>query len=185
MIYKKFMIDYQLISLVAIGVAAVGIITGYLDLGLRRREEQREAKKIETEAQERAEKVLRQAQDKALEILEKTRIDVEARSQKLDDRLDRAEEKEIQDFGKALVGITTDLQGEAATVVGQKVDEEFARVKLEIEGYKAQKLKEIDAKASEIIKDVTRQVLGKALDTAKHSALVAAALEEAKIAHVL
>lgn len=163
----------------------MGIIMGYLDLGMRRREKQREAKKIETEAQERAEKVLRQAQEKALEILEKVRLDMENRNEKLEIRLDKAEEKEITDFKKALVGITTDLQGEAATVVGQKIDEEFDRAKLEIEGYKAQKLKEIDAKTTEIIKDVTRQVLGKALDTTKHSALVAAALEEAKIAHVL
>lgn len=163
----------------------MGIIVGYLDLGVRKREEQQEAKKIEAVAQETAGRVLRQAQERALEILEKTRLDVESRNEKLEIRLNKVEEKEMQDFGKALAGITADLQGEAATVVGQKIDEEFARAKLEIDGYKTQKLKEIDAKTTEIIKDVTRQVLGKALDTTKHSALVAAALEEAKIAHVL
>ena len=170
--------DYQLILLVAIGVAVAGIIVGYLDLGRRQGEEQGEAKKIEREAKERAERLLRQAQDRALEILEKARLDVENRNEKLEIRLDKAEEKEIADFKKAA--------GQATPVImGRKIDEEFARAKLEIDGYKTQKLKEIDDKASEIIKDVTRQVLGKALDTTKHSALVAAALEEAKIAHVL
>ncbi len=170
--------DYQLISLIVIGVAAVGIIVGYLDLGVRKREELREAKKIEVEAQERAGRVFRQAQDRALEILERARVDIEARDQKLEVRLDRVEEKEIADFKKAV--------GEATPVImGRKIDEEFARAKLEIDGYKTQKLKEIDEKTMEIIKDVTRQVLGKALDTTKHSALVAAALEEAKTAHVL
>lgn len=179
------MVDYQLISLVAIGIAGVGVIVGYLDLGRRKKKEQQEVKKIVNEAEGRAEKVLRQAQDRALEILEKARLDTEARNEKLEVRLDRAEEKEITGFKQALVGISADLRGEAATVVGQKVDEEFARAKLEIEGYKIQKLKEIDGKASEIIKDVTRKALGKALDMTKHTALVMAALEEAKTAHVL
>ncbi len=179
------MIDYQLISLIAIGVAAVGIIMGYLDLGRRKRKEQQEAKRIENEAQEKAERVLRQAQDRALEILEKARIDTEARSQELGVRLDRVEEKEMQDFRKALVGVTADLQGEAATAVGQKIDEEFAQAKLEIQRYKDQRLKEIDAKAVDIIKDVTRRTLGKALDTTKHTALITGALEEARLTHVL
>lgn len=170
--------DYQLISLIATGIAIAGVTAGYLDLGRRKRREQQEAGKIVDEAHNKAEHVLRQAQDKALEILEKARLDTEARSEKLEVRLDRAEEKEIADFKKTM-GETTPV------IMGRKIDEEFARAKLEIDGYKTQKLKEIDVKASEIIKDVTRKALGKALDMAKHTALITAALEEAKTAHVL
>lgn len=179
------MIDYQLISLIATGIAIAGVVVGYLDLNRRQRQAGKEAVGVERQAQERAEKVLRQAQDRALEILEKARLDTENRNEKLEIRLDKAEEKEITDFKKALVGITAGLQGGAATAVGQKIDEEFARARLEIQGYKNQRLKEIDAKVVDIIKDVTRRTLGKALDTTKHTALIAAALEEAKTAHVL
>ncbi len=181
----RIMIDYQLISLIATGIAIGGVVVGYLDLKRRQGQVDGEAGKVLRQAQDKAGNVLRQAQDRALEILERARLDTEARSEKLEVRLDRAEEKEITDFKKALVGITADLQGEVATVVGQKIDEEFSRARLEIQGYKDQRLKEIDAKAVDIIKDVTRRTLGKALDMAKHTALIAAALEEAKLAHVL
>ncbi len=156
----------------------MGIIMGYLDLGRRKRKEQQEVKRIESEAQGKAEKILRQAQDKALEILEKTRLDTEARSEKLEAKLDRAEEKQVAEFKKAV--------GDAApAILGQKIDEEFAQAKLEIQRYKDQRLKEIDAKAVDIIKDVTRRTLGKALDTTKHTALITGALEEARLTHVL
>ena len=177
--------DYQLISLIATGIAIAGVAVGYLDLKRRQRRADGEAEKVLRQAQEKAENVLRQAKDRALDILEKYRLDTENRNEKLEIRLDKVEEKEMQDFKKAVVNVASELQGEAATVVGQKIDEEFAKARLEIQGYKAQKLKEIDAKATEIIKDVTRKALGKALDTAKHTALIAAALEEAKLAHVL
>ena len=170
--------DYQLISLAATGIAIAGVVVGYLDLKRRQHGVDAEADVKLKQAQEKAEKVLRQAQDKALEILERARMDTEARSQELGVRLDRAEEKEIADFKKAV--------GEATPVImGRKIDEEFDRAKEEIEGYKTQRLKDIDAKAMKIIKDVTRSALGKALDTEKHKTLIMAALEEAKSAHVL
>jgi|GEM_PF-4305783 len=159
--------DYQLISLIATGTAIVGVVAGYLDLGRRKSQEQQEAEKVLRQAQDKAEHVLRQAQDKALEILEKARLDTEARSEKLEVRLDRAEEKEITDFRKALGQTTTAL------------------VQAQIEGYKVKKMQEVDARAQEMVQQVTRAVLGKALDTAKHIALIKGALEEAKSAHVL
>lgn len=170
--------DYQLISLIATGIAIAGVVVGYLDLGRRKKKEQQEVGRIVDEVGEKARKILQQAQYKALEILEKARLDTEARSEKLDIRLDRAEEKEIMDFKKAL-GQTT------AGVMKQKVDEEIAAAQAQIEGYKVKKMQEVDAKVQDMVSQVTKEVLGKALDTSKHTALIAAALEEAKLAHVL
>ncbi|KKU02757.1 MAG: Ribonuclease Y [Candidatus Amesbacteria bacterium GW2011_GWB1_47_26] len=170
--------DYQLISLVATGIAIVGVGLGYLDLGSRKKKEQQEAGKMVDEAQDKAAKILRQAQDKAVQILEKARLDTENRNEKLEIRLDRVEEKEMREFKKTL-GQTT------AGVMRQKVDEEIMAAQAQIEGYKVKKMQEVDAQAQEMVRQVTRAVLGKALDTSKHTALITAALEEAKTAHVL
>ena len=170
--------DYQLISLVATGIAIVGVGLGYLDLGSRKKKEQQEAGKMVDEAQDKAAKILRQAQDKAVQILEKARLDTENRNEKLEIRLDRAEEKQVAEFKKAV--------GDAApAILGRKIDEEFVRAKAEIGEYRKQKETEIALRAEELVRQVAKQALGKGLDMEKHKALIVAALEEAKSAHVL
>ncbi|KKU28145.1 MAG: hypothetical protein UX80_C0035G0008 [Candidatus Amesbacteria bacterium GW2011_GWA2_47_11b] len=170
--------DYQLISLIAMGIAIAGVVVGYLDLKRRQHGVDAEADVKLKQAQEKAEKVLRQAQDKALEILERARMDTENRNEKLEIRLDRAEEKQVAEFKKAV--------GDAApAILGRKIDEEFVRAKAEIGEYRKQKETEIALRAEELVRQVAKQALGKGLDMEKHKALIVAALEEAKSAHVL
>lgn len=142
------------------------------------------AKKTITEAQDKAAKILEMAQERALEILNKSRIDLENRNDKLETRLDKIEEKEVTDFRKSLEQVTTDLRGEASVVVGQRVDEEFAKAREEIKGYKEMREKEIDGKVDQILKQVVYEVVGKTLNNDDHRELILKSLEEAKKQHV-
>ncbi|MEK7064366.1 MAG: hypothetical protein AAB973_02030, partial [Patescibacteria group bacterium] len=113
------------------------------------------------------------------------RLDTEARSKKLEARLDRMEDKEMTAFKKSVVGMAQNIEGEALAVVGQKVDEEVEKAKAAVAKYRQAKIAEIDTRAEEVIRMVTAKVLGKALDLAQHEQLVKQAIEEAKAENVL
>jgi hypothetical protein len=64
--------------------------------------------------------------------------------------------------------------------VQQKVDTEHSLVAKELEVYKAEKMKHMDQEAAAVIKNMSEKVLGEAIDTKQHEALIMQALEQAK-----
>ena len=177
--------DYELINLTITGVLMVAGLSLYVAM----REKKRRVERIETElasaARKRAVKIVDEAQERALQILGEARLDTEARSKKLEARLDRMEDKEMTAFKKSVVGMAQNIEGEALAVVGQKVDEEVEKAKAAVAKYRQAKIAEIDTRAEEVIRMVTAKVLGKALDLAQHEQLVKQAIEEAKAENVL
>lgn len=178
------MVDYQLISVLTLGVAMVGTLSLYLKTRFDKRKIVAREEEIVGGAKRKAERIINEAQERALKVLGEARLGAENRNKKLETRLDRIEEKEIKNFRKTLDQVATSVEGEATAVVGQKIDEEVAKARVEIEKYKAQKLKQVDENIDEIIKETVRKVLGKGITALEHKDLVLQALREAKENHV-
>lgn len=83
---------------------------------------------------------------------------------------------ELARFKKELEEKVVTMEGAAEKVLA----EEFDEVKAEIERYKVSKTAQIDSQARLILIDVTKKVLGKAIDLRAHEDLVLQALEDAK-----
>jgi len=69
----------------------------------------------------------------------------------------------------------------AKTFINQKI----AQTEKNIEDYKKEKLKEIDQKIYQIIEDVAKKTIGKAIDLSTHEELVIQSLEKAKKEKIL
>ncbi len=65
------------------------------------------------------------------------------------------------------------------------VNEKIAQTEKNIEDYKKEKIKEIDQKIYQIIGDVAKKTIGKAIDLSTHEELVVQALEKAKKERIL
>ena len=108
--------------------------------------------------------------------------------------LDAAKNESIKIISNMSKGITSEasheiqamratLQQEVAKTHAETkkaIDEVYKRVEEEIKVYKERKLKKVDEQALEIVKQVSSDVLGKAIDAKQHEELVIKALEEAK-----
>lgn len=177
--------DYQLISVLTLGIAMVGTVSMYLKTKFDKRKIVAREEEIVLAAKRKAERIINEAQERALKVLGEARLGAENRNKKLEGRLDRIEEKEMKDFRKTLNQVATSVEGEATAVVGQKIDEEVAKARVEIEKYKTQKIKQVDENIGEIVKETVRKVLGKGVTALEHKELVLQALREAKENHVL
>ncbi|MEK7154766.1 MAG: hypothetical protein AAB697_01410 [Patescibacteria group bacterium] len=177
--------DYQLISVLTLGVAMVGTASLYLKTRFDKSKIVAREEEIVEGAKRKAERIINEAQERALKVLGEARLGAENRNKKLETRLDRIEDKEVREFKKALGDVATSVEGEATVVVGQKIDEEVAKARVEIEKYKQLKLKQVDDNIGEIVKETVKKVLGKGITALEHKDLVLQALQEAKENHVL
>ena len=78
------MVDYQLISVLALGVAMVGTISLYLKTKFDKKKIVAREEEIVAGAKRKAEKIMAEAQDRALRVLEEARLGAENRNKKLD-----------------------------------------------------------------------------------------------------
>lgn len=67
----------------------------------------------------------------------------------------------------------------------KSINQKIAQTEKNIEDYKKEKLKEIDQKIYQIIEDVAKKTIGKAIDLSTHEELVLQALEKAKKEKIL
>lgn len=82
--------------------------------------------------------------------------------------------KEMQDFTKTLKGETIDTH----TIMQERIEQEYAKAEEEIEKYKEEQMKKIDASLYPILKNVISLVVGKSLTAADHEELVTQAIQE-------
>ena len=69
---------------------------------------------------------------------------------------------------------------ESQKLMNKKINEEYEKVKADLEQYRKEKLDLIDASINQIILKVVQDVLGEAIPLSKHEELVIEALEKAK-----
>lgn len=90
-------------------------------------------------------------------------------------------DREVKAFGAALQERTAATQEEAKKAIEQS----YQRMESEILAYKQKRLNLIDQSIHQVIREVTEEVLGKAIHTEQHQEIVIKALEDAKSAHVV
>ena len=83
---------------------------------------------------------------------------------------------EIKNFKESMQKLTTLSQRE----VGRKIDADYEVAKKEIESYKKEELIRIDSGIYELLEEMAKEVLGKALSLAEHEDLIEKSLEKAK-----
>lgn len=84
--------------------------------------------------------------------------------------------RQMQDFGKTLKEETVD----AHAIMQERIEQEYARTEEEIEKYKQEQLKKINASVYPLLKNVISLVIGKSLNPADHEDLVTQAIQEAR-----
>jgi hypothetical protein len=140
-------------------------------------------KKVENLLNDEAHKDVQLLQNKSYEIndwYKKLLAGVEQQhAKKAEETLNTVENiatEELEDFREILKKETM----ESEQVVSQKVNSEYQKVHLELEGYKAKKMQEINQAANKIVLEVTEEVLGKAISLDEHQKIIVDALEKAK-----
>ena len=84
--------------------------------------------------------------------------------------------KEITNFKESMEKLTVLSQDE----VKKKIDADYALLKKEIEDYKNQELQKVESGIYELLENVSKLVLGKALSLSEHEELIEKSLKEAK-----
>lgn len=91
-------------------------------------------------------------------------------------RIEKDLMEEVEDFKTTLHRETVGSQEE----VEKKIGAEYNKIKIELEQYKKEQMKNIEENVYEILHDLSKTVLGKALNMEEHQELVIKSLEEAK-----
>jgi len=110
------------------------------------------------------------------ESLEQIKLQDLEKLKKASSTIEQTVEKELTDFSSALKKETLSVEEE----VKERVEQEFAKAKADIEAYKKQELENVKASLYPLLQRTTEIVLGKALSLEDHEALVVNALEEAQ-----
>ena len=84
--------------------------------------------------------------------------------------------KEITNFKESMEKLTVLSQDE----VKKKIDTDYALLKKELEDYKNQELQKVESGIYELLENVSKLVLGKALSLSEHEELIEKSLKEAK-----
>jgi hypothetical protein len=84
--------------------------------------------------------------------------------------------KEITNFKESMEKLTVLSQDE----VKKKIDADYALLKKEIEDYKNQELQKVESGIYELLENVSKIVLGKALSLSEHEELIEKSLKEAQ-----
>lgn len=122
--------------------------------------------------------VLLEAYKKELEALKENTIKIASNITK---DIETDTMQELKDFKEILTKETYGSQ----KIVEAKIEQEYAQTEKEIETYKAERIKKVEDEIYNIIQNVARIVLGKAISLQDHEQLVIDALNKAKEESVL
>lgn len=171
---------FAFIAIVFLSIAVVATLGGYLRLHSRVKKLQEEEEEIHHRARQKAGKVLEHAQEAAFQIANEAVLKAQESQQIIREKLDEVAQRQLQEYQASLKGASTDISKETVKMLELKMDEEWTKLRQELENYKQQKKLEIDRQATEVIKRVSKQVIGRSIDPATHTILLTQALEAAK-----
>lgn len=109
--------------------------------------------------------VLQELKSKNIEVLQNVSKDIEISST-----------QEIKDFRDSMKNLTVSSQN----LVKEKIDADYKSAQKEIEDYYGKSIARMDEKIYEMLKKISKMVLGKALNLSEHEDLILQALEKAK-----
>lgn len=168
-----------------------------------------EVDKILEEARQKSHQIVEESQQKAAKVVSDAGVFSNELKNKMIVQLDKVSKDYAKDYQgtieaakneavKVISGISNELKGEASREIAamrlvleqevakthletkKAIDAAYKRVEEEIKAYREAKIKRVDEEIYEIVRQVTQDILGKAIDTRQHEELVVKALEEAK-----
>ncbi len=174
----------------------------------------KEAEAQLSKAGKTAERIIEEARLKASEIIKGTQVFSTETKDKMAGELNRVSTEHINNFKKALTdakaetvavltSVSKDLKTQAVAEVGsfkgslqkeiqsahvalkEAVNEGYRKVEEELGNYRQARMRQVDETIFEILREVSRRVLGKAISLDEHEELAIKALEEAKKENVL
>lgn len=157
---------------------------------------------IENEARQKAMRIVQEANDRALLILNQAKLETGKNQQELEQKLATVSETQAENYKEMLQSVSKKIEDEALgeitdfkqvmekeTVGGEqsmatKIEQEYAVAMQELAEYKNQKIKALELKSQEMLKEYAKDVLGKSLSFDDKQELMMQAIEEAKKAYV-
>lgn len=162
-------------------LVSVWLLTRYQELSesyhtLRKERERSEkvAEKWLDEARIKSEEIVSDAEERASSLLVESKMINDEMKQKLDDSL----MKMTDQISSQVASEMTQEVSVVATKLSAQALSDFAKAKEEIEVYKRAEMLKIGEKVKGIVRDVSLEVLGEALDRADQEEMVRKALEK-------
>ncbi|HBC72540.1 MAG: hypothetical protein UX91_C0003G0089 [Candidatus Amesbacteria bacterium GW2011_GWB1_47_19] len=195
--------NIELVAVFILGTALAVVLTAYDKKVRELRNVLANKKRIEDKARLKADRIIDDARDKAMSILRDITSDAEINKKEIESRLGEASDQQLKEYKEKLHTISKDIEVEIVRdseefkkalemetvgiqrAAARRYEEEMAHTEEEIEAYKAGKMKETEERIPGIVKQVSLQVLGKAISPQEHGELIKQALEEAKKANVI
>ena len=182
----------NLIIIVLLCVVIAFLVSIYLDMARKQGFLHGQEEKLNEKARLKSEKILEAAKEKAMQIFREAKMLSDEQRDELEKQWKMVARKVSRDFEAEaedeVKGFRKSLELEAVGVekaVADRVEQEFAVAKQQIEEYKKMRLTKLDAEIVEIINDTVKRVVGKIIPMEEHKRLIISALEEAKREHVL
>lgn len=169
-----------LLSILSLSICLIAILGGYLRLQRKLRRLEQEEEEIKHKARLKASKILEHAQEAAFQIANEAVLKAEESKHLVKEKLAEVAEKQLKEYQSMLKDSSTDIEKETIKILELKMDEEWAKLQKELEKYRIQKTDEINKKATEAVKRLSKEVIGKSIDVNTHSILLNEALESAK-----
>jgi len=182
----------NLIVLVVLSAIIAILMAAYLNLAKKLNYERGQEDKINEKARLKQEKILEEAREKALQILREAKMLSDEQRDEFEEQWKNVIKKVSRDFESGaedeVKGFRKSLEVEAVGVekaVADRVEQEFATAKQQIDEYKKYRLAKLDGEIDEIVSNTVKKVIGKVIPMEEHKKLIISALEEAKREHIL
>ncbi len=143
-------------------------------------------------------RLIKDAREKAIEIIGEAKVDTIKWRDTLDEEIMKLTDEQLVEYKEKLQTISKDVEKdvkigaedfrkvlEMETVgvqkaVAKRVQDEFSVIEEQIQEYKSEKIKEIEAKSEVLLDKVVREVFGKGLTIKDHEQLIIRSLDQAK-----
>lgn len=135
---------------------------------------------IISEAQKEYEEIVKRASKKADEIISSSFSLNEKIKQSAEESYEKALQKELGKLNEKNIDILNNISKDIVSMLKQKAEEDYSKVKKELEEYKGERLKKIDENIYNLLLDVSKETIGKALTFEDHQELILEALDKAK-----
>ncbi len=195
--------NFEIFGVLILSVVLAVVLAAYDKLLRELKRLKQEKETIELRARHRAMKVVEDARDRALEIMQKANAQMQRDRGHLDTELQKVSSEQLDEYKQVLQNISKAVENNAMReldefkqalqmgttgaqkIVEQKIEDEYAKARLEVQDYKKSQMEKVDKHVVELLERVVTKAANKALTIDQHADLVIEALREAKTQHVI
>lgn len=177
---------FMLLFVPVLLTATLGMVTYFYIKALKKLNEYKMSEQANIQkAQLEYEEIIKRASKKADEIILSSVSLDEKIKKSVQESYEKALQKELGKLNEKNINILNSVSKDIVSMLKQRADEDYSKVKQELEEYKKERLKEIDENIYELLLSVSKETIGKTLSLEDHQELIIKALEDAKKEKVL